>query len=481
MKLSLKLTFGATIWLIKRNIKTILLFSLFYCILYYVYVYGSTYFYLSKTIPQFNDSKQFAIPLDSLKSLESEPYFIKSPNTAITSLLVSIIVNILYSIGSFLGCYLFIILIINKDATPPVPLTRQLRYVLGRLIPLYLTTIFYSVVVGVGMVFFIIPGVFFAIKYSQAVMFAVINGDNQSNAFKHSAAITNGNYLRIIRQALVIGILYIVLLVPVMLLPIPPFIKMFYYFFILFVGEIVNYVTWKILKQNFDMGHVQQPTTSLWRKIYITVLILFILVMAGIAIKFVAGRALESLAPTHNEFVLNIAKLSPLSQTKTIPSLTSTPFPTPTIVDMTETKGWQSYTNKAYGYSIKYPQDFVVQSLSEKVPNILKSPNIAIRSVDGKKYISITAENSMGIDKKIRDTQSAGVTLYLENDTVYSGHKVVVMSTDGGFSGISQYIAFIEKDITSTLVIKLGPIPEGKEKEYKDFFYQAISTVVFKK
>jgi hypothetical protein len=396
-------------------------------------------------------------------------------------LLAAIVTNVLYSVGSLLGCYLFLILIISRDIAPPVPFAKQLRYVLGRLIPLYLTAAFYSVIVGLGTVFFIIPGIIFAIKYSQAAMFSVVDGDNQSNAFKHSAEITRGNYLRIIRQAFVVGILYLILLLPVIFLPIPSFIKIFYYFVVLFIGEIVNYVTWKILKQNFNIGQIQQPSTPLWGKIYITVLILVILVMLGIAIK--------SLASSNNRFnyLVNVGNIknsisptpSPLSTSIPTPtsaaSPTSTPYPTPTVIDMRETKGWQIYTNKSYGYSVLYPLDFVVQSLDSE-PNVLKSSHIAIRSVDGKKYISISAEDG-SVDKKMREYGP----LFLEPEMSIPEKDTTVMSAEGSSTEKPQYYAFIERNTTHTLVVKLGPIPNTKEKEYKDFFVRIIATIKLKK
>ncbi|MCX6732888.1 MAG: hypothetical protein NTV98_05100, partial [Candidatus Roizmanbacteria bacterium] len=428
MKLSLKLTFGATIWLIKRNIKTILLFSLFYCMVTYLYLYGTAYF--SQPSLQFTPShtpSQFAIP----------PFHdTYTPPINALPLILSIVSNILYSIGSLLGCYLFVIIIVSRDITPPVPFIRQLRYVLGRLVPLYLTALFYSVIVGVGTFFFIIPGIIFAIKYSQAVFFAVVDGDNQSNAFKHSAEITKGNYLRLIRQAFVVGILYLVFLLPVLFLPIPSFIKVFYYFCIFFIGELVNYSTWKILKQGYSSGQVQLSPTSLWRKIYITALVLFILFMLGIAIK--------SLASSNNRFnkLLNISDRiksvtpspspsqspTPLPNPTLTPSPTDIPYPTPALIDLRETKEWQTYTNKSYGYSIRYPLDFIIQSLDSE-PNIVKSLNVAVRSVDGKKYIAISAEDG-SVDKKIREYGP----LFLETEMSIPENDTTVMSTEGNAS-----------------------------------------------
>lgn len=468
MRLNFKLTFDATVWLVKKNLKILVLLSLLNGVGYYLYSH-----LLLPSLPTITPSMKAAEVL----SLSFKMF------------LFTIGTNIISSFLSFLEYAFIVISVVSVGMTPPTPLMQQLRYIGKRIFPLLLTAFLSSLIVFLGTLFFIIPGLIFVTKYSQAFFFCLVDGENPINSLKYSSRITKGNYLRLAWMYFLFSLVQIPFLIP-MLLPIPAFLKVVWYSFVFTLNILVNYVVWKILKQNFYSGH-DYPTMSRGRKILIGVLGIVILVMIVVAIRSISAsnkrfnktlnitNVLKQVTPSQSPSSL----ITTVPVATQIPLPTSTPYPTPTIIDISETKSWQTYTNKTYGYSVKYPLDFVVQSLSEKIKNTIKSPNVAIRSVDGKKYITLVPEDGVGIDKKIRDTQSGGVILYLESETATtSGNKIVVMSTEGGFSGISEYIAFIEKDLTSTLVVKLGPIPSKElEKEYKTFFYTIISTISFNK
>jgi len=441
MKLNLRLIFDTTIWLVKKNIKSILLVSLVSCVVYYLYTYSTAA--LSKPLGSNMASLSF-------------------------NLVIYTLITILYSLFSLAICYFLIILIVSHDVSPATPISKQLRYIFGRFIPLYLTSAFYGVIVSVGTLFLIIPGVIFAIKYGQAIMFALVDGDNQSNAFKHSADATSGNYLRIIGITVFMSIMYAVCLLPIMLLPIPQFIKMFVYFFILFIGEIVNYVIWKILRQNLYNGqNSQHASMPLLRKIYLIVLIIFVIFMLGFAIRTLS---------TSNR------KLDSLIKYASLPVITPPPLPTPippTVVDTKEKIEMNMYTNTKYGYSLRYPLGFVVQSLLSTEPDSSTSSNVAIRTIDGAKYITIIVKSGT-IDEAVEASKgSNGLDLLQITDK--AGHTVAILGNDKVGAANLQTKAYVEINSKQYLEARLGPIPKGEKMAYREFFNSILFSIEFKK
>lgn len=443
MKLNFKLIFDATVWIVKKNIKTVLLVSLLSCAIFYLYTYSTTAL--------------------------SKPPGSNLTNAAL-NVVMSIVISILYSSFSLFVCYFLIILIVSHDVSPSTPISKQLHYIFGRFVPLYLTSAFYGVIVSVGSLFLIIPGVIFAIKYGQAVMFALVDGDNQSDAFQHSADATKGNYLRIIGATIFMSIVYFVSLLPIMMLPIPQFIKMFFYFFILFLGEIVNYVIWKILRQNLYIGkNSQHNTAPLIKKIYLVTLILFVTIMVGIAIK--------TLISSNNRFN-NLIKSTSLP-TSTPSPLPTPPSSTPATIDPKEIKGWKTYTNNKYGYSLQHPLEFVVQSLLTTEPDSSTSSNVAIRTIDGTKYITITVSSGTIDEAVSASKKSNGLDLLQTTDRI--GHTIVVLGNDKVGATNLQTRAYIDINSKQYLEVRLGPTPKGEKVEYRKFFLEILSTITFKK
>lgn len=463
MRLNFKLTFDASLWLIKKNIKTLLLVSLLNCVGYYLYTYV-----VLPSIPTFNPSMKAA----EVMSLSFKMF------------IFTIVVNIISSLLSFLEYAFILVSTVSNSMTPPTPIAKQFQYILKRIIPLILTSVLSGLLVFLGTLFFIIPGLLFITKYSQALHFCLIDGENPINSLKYSARITKGNYMRLTWIYFLFSIIHLVLLIP-LFLPIPSFLKIAWYSFILTLGILVNYVIWKILKQNFYSG-LGYPTMSKGKKFAIAALGIVVLVMIVIAIRSIvaSNRRFNNTLNISNVLKQVTPSVSPsLSPSITsaqlptqIPSPTETPYPTPTGIDMRETNSWQTYTNKSNGYSVRYPLDFVVQSLLPDEPNIFKSSHIAIRSIDGLKYITIKAED--GTTEKMMRQYGP---LFLESEMSIPENDTTVMSTEGSSTENSQYYAFIEKNSNHVLVAQLGPIPKNMEKEYKDFFVRIISTVKFKK
>jgi hypothetical protein len=95
--------------------------------------------------------------------------------------------------------------------------------------------------------------------------------------------------------------------------------------------------------------------------------ILFVLLLL---FSFGLGIYILATPSDQNVFTPYFKKTFPQNQIQPLASesaqLTQTPAPTP-IIDMT---GWNTYINKQYKYSVKYPQDWTVANLGELEPKI---------------------------------------------------------------------------------------------------------------
>ena len=91
-----------------------------------------------------------------------------------------------------------------------------LRRVWKRIGTIFFTSFLYGFIVGIGLILFIAPGIYFACKYFAMMPSVVIEGLNSSTSQKRSAQLTEGSKRRVF--AIIVGtwIIYLVLLTIVM-------------------------------------------------------------------------------------------------------------------------------------------------------------------------------------------------------------------------------------------------------------------------
>lgn len=86
-----------------------------------------------------------------------------------------------------------------------------LRAIWARIGTVLLVTFAYGLIVGIGTVLLVVPGIYFAAKYFAAMAVAVVEGKAMSPAMDRSAALTDGSKMRIIGIFLLTILLYFVL------------------------------------------------------------------------------------------------------------------------------------------------------------------------------------------------------------------------------------------------------------------------------
>ena len=86
-----------------------------------------------------------------------------------------------------------------------------LRAVWNRIGTVLAVSFAYGLVVGLGTVLLIIPGIYFATKYFASMAAAVIEGHGMSRAMERSAELTVGSKMRVLGIFLIVLLIYIVL------------------------------------------------------------------------------------------------------------------------------------------------------------------------------------------------------------------------------------------------------------------------------
>lgn len=337
---------------------------------------------------------------------------------------------------------LLVISALSKDTKEELSFKKKLDYVIKRFIPLIITTYAYTIIVIVGLLLFIIPGLIFMAKYSQAFNFVLISGEKPLDAFRKSASMTKGHYL---------GILWLY------------FMFTFVFSFGFFGIPLVDYVLWKMSQLGSSYIPTPVPAATPISKVgkmivYPIILILIVVILSTFYQLYRVGETKKNDTTTAKKVLLQ-------------------PTPTPTRKVQTATQSGQIYTNNKYGYSLKYPLEFVVQSLLTTEPDSSASSNVAIRTIDGTKYITITV-GSGDIDEVVRASQKSN-KLDLLQTTDRAGHTIVILGNDKVGAANLQTKAFVEINSKQYLEIRLGPTPKGEKMEYREFFLQILSTLAF--
>ena len=78
-----------------------------------------------------------------------------------------------------------------------------------RLLPLIVLQILYGLMVGIGMIFLIVPGVILALMFIVALPAMVVEGRGIFESFSRSSELTRGNRMRILAVGLLVLVIYI--------------------------------------------------------------------------------------------------------------------------------------------------------------------------------------------------------------------------------------------------------------------------------
>jgi hypothetical protein len=95
----------------------------------------------------------------------------------------------------------------GNDITP----ADALRAVWGRIGTVLYITFAYGLVVGIGTLLLVVPGIYFAAKYFAAMAAAMVEGHGMSASMERSAALTVDSKLRVIGVFLVVLLVYILM------------------------------------------------------------------------------------------------------------------------------------------------------------------------------------------------------------------------------------------------------------------------------
>lgn len=255
--------------------------------------------------PGFTTTLQQSLRL--LKAYAKEVVIITFLNVVLayvaSSLITFLFANIDKIIASFLS-FIFIIplfftldtsiitiFMVNKDSGNNLKLPKLAEYIVNRLVPVMLTMLLYELIVVLGFLLFVIPSVIFFLTYSQAVNFALIDGDGPFNALKRSARVTKNNLMQLFGLLTLFGILYLIISLPSYFVPIPTFVHTLITAFIANIAMIVNYVIWKTLKQSPDSRvqdtHIKDSTS---KKIALSVLAVLVSFLVSAIISVFLNR-----------------------------------------------------------------------------------------------------------------------------------------------------------------------------------------------
>lgn len=90
-------------------------------------------------------------------------------------------------------------------------LQQILRYVCTRYLTFFITDLIFKIIIGIGAIFFIIPGILFMIKYSQARFIVLFEPQNTTQSFLLSSQRVKGNRIVILLLTLIEALLTIYL------------------------------------------------------------------------------------------------------------------------------------------------------------------------------------------------------------------------------------------------------------------------------
>lgn len=151
-----------------------------------------------------------------------------------------------------ISCLLILFIVINKESGLSVSYLKMIRYILTRLISLAATNLLNWFIVFFGFLLLFVPGVIWYFTYSQAYLFALIDGMGPIKSLKASKIATNKNKWQLFNLFFLFGLIYGVPIELFSLLHLPITFQLPMQVFIFYLSSITNYVIWKTLKQNMN-------------------------------------------------------------------------------------------------------------------------------------------------------------------------------------------------------------------------------------
>lgn len=142
---------------------------------------------------------------------------------------------------------------------------------------------------------------------------------------------------------------------------------------------------------------------------------------------------------------------------------------------------WNVYTNTKYNYSIKHPSNFSVLST---IPDIYldpsTSPSIQIGPIGSPIAITIESDREKNESQNLIEfiTKRTIYPVKIINETVIDGRQAIFVSYNDNLKNL-RLDAYIAIDNTHVMFMHHSPVFQGAEEEYKNFFYQIVSTLRF--
>lgn len=146
------------------------------------------------------------------------------------------------------------------------------------------------------------------------------------------------------------------------------------------------------------------------------------------------------------------------------------------------------YINSKYGYSIKYPPNFIFSSIfPDKYPDSHTSPLVNIHSTSSFKNITIYGDIVKSEKQSLREYVDQTITLLNSSDSsndssweiiqksIVNEHEAIFVRNNVGTNSFLLDV-FIERTESQVVRIHLGSGFQGTEDEYKEFFYRIVST-----
>lgn len=166
-------------------------------------------------------------------------------------LLFLLIIVIVYIFSVFL----LPIIILNRESGQSISYPKMIQYLLSRFIPIVITNALLTLIVFIGSILLIIPGIIWQYTFSQAHLFTLIDGFSPIQSLKLSRRATQGSKMKIFNLTFLMGVIYgvplAVLSIFLTAFKIPEFLilNMALGVFGSCLYSVTNYVIWKRLKQ----------------------------------------------------------------------------------------------------------------------------------------------------------------------------------------------------------------------------------------
>lgn len=395
-------------------------------------------------------------------------------NILVNQILTVIILYLLISGIYYLCNSLIFIIIENRESSLSLSIPSILQYIFSRLLPVLITWILYEALTLLGLLFFIIPGLVFAVSFSQSNYFTLIDGENPIVALKSSWRVMKGNRLQFMSLSLIYGIIiYIIFQSPNLFLKLPYFAEIIFSTFMINIVMIINYVIWKTLKQTplfqNNIG-ITSSSSSPKRFSLVTKIIIFLIVFFVIIVPIV--------------FILKARSSNPVDQESVKRFLDIEPSVSPAPRNLGRIENWKTYRNTKYGYEIKYPPGFSPTTFFKDIhPDVATSSSVSIINDIPYEYFSIEVTSKMDKNLTLHDD----IVQYLKSransgniikETEIDGHPAIYVGNNVSGEQL-RLTVYVEKDPSTLIEVILGSPADAREEDYIKVFDQSLTTLHF--